>query len=456
MADSKHWKAYEPNAAAPWNLRRVVHLHRRAGLAGTWAELARDLADGPAKAIDRFVTGKAYSVGQPADFATVSTALSDAAVASSNPQRLKAWWVYRMIFSADPLRERLTLAWHNHFATSNAKVDSVEMMRDQNETLRAQATGRFGELLTQAVKWPAMLVWLDADKNRAGHANENLARELMELFTLGIGHFSEQDVQQSARALTGWRVVGRQFHFDSHGHDEGEKTILGRTGKFGGDDLLKILLDQPATAPRLAWRICRSLLAETSITPDAITELADGLRARDLDMAWGVATVLRSERFFADADLGQRVVAPAEFVAGAVRALECLAQPPSTLLLAESISRMGQDLFYPPNVGGWREGQAWLNSGAILARVNFAAALVDGKLTHDGTPPDLAALVERHASTADLRGATRWLSELLLGGLPDETIELVASEALRASAGRRSPLATATMLLLARPEAYLA
>jgi len=301
-----------------------------------------------------------------------------------------------------------------------------------------------------------VLIWLDADKNRAGHANENLGRELLELFTLGIGHYSEDDVQQSARALTGWKVVGNQFRFDDKGHDDGEKTILGRTGKFTGDDLLKIAAGEPATAGRLAWRICRTMLGESGADSGAIAALAAGLRERDLDVGWAVETVLRSERFFAAASIGSRVAGPPEYVVGAVRALECFAQPPSTLLLAESAARMGQDLFYPPNVGGWPEGRAWLSSGAIVARASFAAALVDGRLTHDGAPLDLAALIERHASTTDLAGSVRWLGELLFGGLPQETIEIVSREAARTAGQGRPPLATAVLLLLSRPEAYLA
>ncbi len=450
-----HWPRYEPTDSAPWNLRRVVHLHRRAGFAGTWDELSRDLADGPQASIDRFLQGRAYTTGLPADFDTVSQALSDAAVSSSNPQRLKAWWFYRMIFSADPLAERLTLQWHNHFATSNAKVDSVEMMRDQNVALRERAKKSFNELLPAAIKSPAMLVWLDADKNRAGHANENLGRELLELFTLGIGNYREQDVQQAARALTGWRVVGRTFRNDEKIHDPDEKTILGQTGNFDGDDLLKILLAHPATARRIAGRICSMLLGETIVEPAAIDTLAEGLREHNLDIAWAVKTVLRSQRFFADDSIAARFVAPAEFIVAAVRALECFSQPPSTLLLAEAAARMGQDLFYPPNVGGWNEGKSWLNSGAIVARTSFAAALVEGRLVHDNRPPDFAALVERHASTTDLAGAMRWLGELLFGGLPRETIDLVTREAARTADPRRAPLATAVLLLLSRPEAYL-
>ena len=186
------WKPYTPDDKAPWNLRRVVHLHRRAGFAATWQEIERDLRDGPQAAIDRLLAGKAYTTAVPDDFEATSRLLADAAVASGNIHRLKAWWLYRMIFSPDSLGERLRLLWHNHFATSNRKVEDVAMMRRQNDLFRQFARAPFSELLTRVTKDPAVLVWLDADSNRREHPNENLARELMELFTLGVGNHGEQ------------------------------------------------------------------------------------------------------------------------------------------------------------------------------------------------------------------------------------------------------------------------
>ena len=198
-ATSSAWAAYEPSDAAPWNLGRVVHLHRRAGFAAPWAALQKDLADGPQVAVERLLRGQSASA-VAMDFETLARSIGDAASASGNAERLKAWWLYRMLVSPDPLGERLTLVWHNHFATSNRKVKNLVLMREQNDLLRAHARAPFGELLRCVVKHPAMLIWLDADSNRAGHPNENLARETMELFTLGVGNYSEEDVRQAARA----------------------------------------------------------------------------------------------------------------------------------------------------------------------------------------------------------------------------------------------------------------
>src|SRR5262249_54008103 len=219
--------------------------------------------------------------------------LAGSGCAAGDPARLKAGWVYRMLFGPDPLSERLTLMWHNHFATSNLKVEDLAVMRRQNELFRALGRKPFGELLTAVVRDPALLLWLDAPANRKEHPNENLGRELMELFTIGIGHYSENDVKDAARALTGWTVLEGEFRDMPARHDDGDKTILGKKGAWGGDDLLKLLLDHPATARRLAVRICEQFMGEGAIDAAGIDALADGLRRNNLRVGWAVETVLR-------------------------------------------------------------------------------------------------------------------------------------------------------------------
>jgi uncharacterized protein (DUF1800 family) len=452
-ADSSFWARYEPNDAAPWNRQRVVHLHRRAGYAATWAEQERDLADGPQKSVDRLLMQAVQSKPVFDNFDTMAQTIGDAAMASGNPTRLKAWWLYRMLFSPDPLGERLTLMWHNHFATSNRKVEDLVLMRQQNELLREHARAPFGDLLRAVVKHPAMLVWLDADANRKGRPNENLAREMLELFTLGVGQYTENDVQSAARALTGWGVVDRRFGFREARHDAGEKTFLDKTGAFDGDELVKVILEHPAAARRIAGRICRTFLGETAVTDEELIALADGLATRELDVGWAVETVLRSQRFFSNAALNGRVTGPIEWAIGTVRALELTDPPPSTLLLAEWTSRMGQDLFYPPNVGGWSEGRAWLSSQTIVARANFAAALLQGRMWHPTQAPDVEALLQRHRKTDDLSASIHWFMDLLWG----RTEETAVAEITTAvhSISNEAQLPTAVALILARPESQL-
>ncbi len=378
MAHDDSWAPYVPVAGAPWDFRRVVHLHRRAGFAATHHELQRDLKDGPEASVERLVAGRA-SAYVPADFAATADLLAEAAVAAGEIARLKAWWFYRMLFGPDPLGEKLTLLWHDHFATANSKVRDAALMWRQNETFRRHARGKFSDLLGAAVREPALLVYLDAPANRKGHANENLGRELLELFTLGVGNYSEADVKEAARALTGWTVEENRFAEDDARHDDGVKTVLGTKGKMRGSDLVTLLAPRPETARRIAVKLCSQFFGENAVGPGAMKALANQLLENGLDIGRTVASVLRSRLFFADANLRTRVLAPAEFVAGAVRALGLLDPAPSTLALADWSARMGQDLFDPPNVGGWPPGRAWIHTRALIARANFAAALVGGR-----------------------------------------------------------------------------
>jgi uncharacterized protein (DUF1800 family) len=456
-ADAKpnaEWKVYEPSEAAPWNRQRVVHLHRRAAFAANWAQIERDLAEGPKVSVDRLLSGNSRAQAVPPDFEAMARTIGDAAQASNDDDRLKAWWFYRMLFSPDPLRERLTLLWHNHFATSNRKVQDLGYMREQNELFRQHAFAPFSELLAAVVKHPAMLVWLDADANRAGHANENLARELMELFTLGIGNYSEADVQAAARALTGWSVSGKAFRFVSARHDGGEIDVLSRRGKLAGDDLLALLVEHPATAKRLAWRLCTLFFGEGIVSDDALDSLAKELHERKLDLRSALETILRSQLFFSQENLRTRVVGPVEFVVAGLHALELQKPPPSTVLLTEWATRMGQDLFFPPNVGGWKEGRSWLSSRAVVARANFATALVAGGLWNSGRKPNFQQLAEQHHKAENFEQTVEWLAELIFGA-PSPA---AAGAALAAAKERaeNDKLPTAVAALLSHPEAQLA
>jgi len=450
------WFPYRPTAAAPWNLERAWTLRRRAGFGATWAELQRDVSDGPGPTVERVVAGECRSQGVPADFATTADLLADSAASASDVRRLQAWWLYRALFTPDPLQERLTLAWHDHFATSQLKVDDVAAMRQQNETFRRLGRGPFGDLLRATLRDPALLAWLDAPSNRKGKPNENLARELLELFTLGVGRYSEADVKETARALTGRNIAQGSFAFRAEDHDDGMKTILGKTAPFDGDALADHLLAQPAVAERLAWRLCATFLGEGVADAAAQADLADRLRRDDLHVGRAVETILRSSLFFSPENLHTRVADPVGFVIGSVRALEQFAPPPSTLLLAEWTGRLGQELFYPPNVGGWPGDRAWLSGRGVVARANFAAALAGGQLHTSVTPPNVAALAAHFDRNGEPAEAIRGFGELLNGRRLDAA---QAAALWRATAGTGSDpeirLNRAAALLLARPESQL-
>ena len=381
------------------------------------------------------------------DFSATADLLGDSAAGAEDLGRLQAWWLFRMLFTLDPLAERMTLLWHNHFATSQLKVQNVAAMRRQNETFRSLGRGAFGDLLRAMLDDPALLVWLDAGSNKKGKPNENLGRELLELFTLGIGNYSESDVKEVARALTGLVVVQGQSGFRKDLHDDGVKTVLGRTGAFDREMLIDVLIAQPAIARRLAWRLCDVFLGEGVADAGAIDELAGVLRGDGLNVGRGVEVILRSELFFSDRNMKARVVDPVTFVVGTLRGMGMFDPPPSTLLLAEWTARMGQPLFEPPNVGGWPGGRSWLSGRGVVARANFGAAAVEGRLG-SGSSGEVLDLPAR-AAGRDERDALGAYAKLLVGGQLEagdyETI-LKASAAGGGSKAERFRRAVAILL----------
>ncbi|WP_417387087.1 DUF1800 domain-containing protein [Gimesia sp.] len=408
------WQRYQPTPQHPWNPGRVAHLHRRAVFGLTWNELQRDLSGQPQDAVSRVLSDEARIDGLPADFENLADLIGKAADQQPNAERLKAWWIYRILYTPAPLQERLTLMWHNHFATSNLKVNNLPFMKQQNETFRKHATSSFGDLLRAMLHDPALLVWLDAPSNRRGHANENLGRELLELFTLGIGNYSEADVKEAARALTGLDLKEGQFHIDPLRHDAGEKTILGKTATFDAEQLTELLLQNPATSRRLADRLINEFFSEGVVSKTAHQELALQLQSSNLNIGQAVETILRSQLFFSDANINTRISDPLSFLIAPLRALELFDPPPSTLALCEWLNRMGLELFFPPNVAGWPGGRSWLTTRTVIARANYAAAILSGDVYRPATPPDLHALTKKHA-TNNSDQFEKMMNTLLLG-----------------------------------------
>ncbi|MCA8952269.1 MAG: DUF1800 domain-containing protein [Planctomycetes bacterium] len=409
---------YEPTTDEPWNLLRVRHLYLRAGFGATWDELQDGLARGPAAVLDDFCAGRRRE-GVPAGVEAVARQLEGAARASSEARRYEAFWFWRMLYGADPLRDRLTLLWHDHFATSNEKISDAAVVWHQIDILHRLARGRFGELLPACIKDPAMLLWLDAASNYREHPNENLARELMELFTLGEGNYTETDVREVARALTGWRITatGEFFVFAEH-HDIGSKTILGRNDDFDGDGVLALLLEHPATARRLAWRIASAFVAEPLLTDALIDELASLLQDSGLDLGAAVDRLLRSRSFFCDANLRAMTTPPAVAVTALTRAFECFGPAVATRSLAQWSEAAGQRLLHPPSVFGWPRGEGWFTTSTLLARAKFARALVAGELSVDGTDRPVARLLTRHDVPGDAAAQVAFFGRLLLGEEP--------------------------------------
>jgi uncharacterized protein (DUF1800 family) len=290
---------------------------------------------------------------------------------------LRGWWVGEMLSTPSPLTERMTLFWHNHFVSSQQKVKLAELMYRQNATLRANALGNFADLLHAIARDPAMVIYLDNAQNRKGSPNENFAREVMELFTLGEGHYSEQDVKEAARAFTGWsldRETG-QFVFRRFIHDDGVKTVLGRTGNFDGDQVLDILLQEPATAEFITRKLWREFV---SPDPDetAIRRIAQRFRDSRYDIKVALHDLFTSDAFYASENRGVLVKSPIELVVGTLRQFDM--KPGEVTPFAVAAAGMGQNLFAPPNVKGWPGQETWINASTLLARKQFLERLFRG------------------------------------------------------------------------------
>ena len=279
---------------------------------------------------------------------------------------LKAWWWRELIATRSPLTEWMTVFWHGHFTSESRKVKIPQLMYRQNALLRARGLGPFGDLLRAIARDPAMILYLDNQTNDRRTPNENFARELLELFTLGEGHYTERDVKEAARAFTGWRIRKSTgaFHFARHKHDPGLKTFLGRSGHFGGDDILHILLAQPRVAEHIVEKVWLAVLSPTP-DPHVVRRLASDFLANGLHVGKLMTALLTSEAFL-DAPPGQLIKSPVDLVAGTARLTGV--RIPSDRNLVQTGRALGQDLLDPPNVKGWAGGRDWINTTSLLRR----------------------------------------------------------------------------------------
>jgi uncharacterized protein (DUF1800 family) len=351
----------------PFGHRHAGHLARRAGFGATAAEIEALTRRGVDGAVDAYL----HPTETEPDFAPYP----DPALLYDPKKRYgaaKLWWLDRMLKTKRPLAEKMTLFWHGHFATSIAKVPP-QLMVQQIDLFRTHALGNFRLLLTAVSQDPAMLIWLDNRFNVAAHPNENYAREVMELFALGLGNYSEDDVKAAARAFTGWTLdKDARFQYKEQAHDAGVKTFLGHTGPLTGEDVLAIIVEQPVHQRY----ICRKLL-EFFVYSDPEPELVDALASvyalSGYDLAKTVGTILRSNVFFSLRAYRALPKSPVEFAIGSLRYLGIADVPPDT---PGWLARMGQDIMQPPNVKGWDGGPLWISTTTLLARFNYINKLV--------------------------------------------------------------------------------
>jgi hypothetical protein len=406
LADSAWaWAAYQPDAQRPWNLVQAGHLYRRAAFGANWDQLQQALSDGPQRTLDKLLRPQADINA----FNRTYDEYESSGTGSING--LRAWWLRRIILSPHPLLEKMTLFWHSHFATNCAKVKSARLMREHVQLLRSQALKSFQALLKGISHDPAMLIWLGAEANRKARPNDNFARPLMETFTLGPGKFTEKDVQEAARSFTGWFVLRSRFRYIPREHDDNLKQILGQKGNFMDDDVLRIVLEQSATAQTLVHKLYRWLICETDEpNPKLIAPLAQSF-AKDYDILKLLEKMLRSNLFFSPMAYRQRIKCPVEFALGIVKPLEAVV---STTQLAQDLSDIGQNLYHPPTVKGWIGGRHWINSATMVGRHNLALALLKGSEAY-GDKLNPWAVAKKHGCSTP-ESATRFLLDLFLQG----------------------------------------
>jgi Protein of unknown function (DUF1800) len=303
--------------------------------------------------------------------------------------RVAYWWANRMLTTRRPLEEKMALFWHGHFAVNEPKVRDYRKLLQQLELFYTHGTGNFRELLIGVAQDPAMLAFLDAGVNVKGAPNENFAREIMELFTMGVGHYTEHDIREAARAFTGWNYVDLQFVVHADQHDAGDKTILGRTGNFNGVDVIDLILAQPATANFIAGKIYRYFVRQ-ELSPTVQEQLGTVLRDNKYELAPLLQTIFLSKDFYSPPAYGTHIKSPVHLVVSTYRKLG-LTEVPGVPDFNEVTAALGQQLFYPPTVAGWAHGRSWITPGLLLARGNFVYDVLFPDITfvpHDRYPRD--------------------------------------------------------------------
>jgi uncharacterized protein (DUF1800 family) len=430
-----------PQAEDQWTRNEAAHLLNRAGFGGSPRDIAELHALGRHRAVETLLAPEeSHEAFPPPPWATpeaVQTATRERAekrralfaqirgmppeeadqarrqvfqqIQRENRQQTlegQAWWFRRMLRTKAPLREKMTLFWHDHFATSIQKVREPYLMMRQNELFRSHATGSFRELTHAILMDPAMMFYLDSRDSRKGKPNENFPRELMELFTLGEGNYTEDDIREAARAITGYQVdrfTGTATH-NLRQWDGGEKTIFGKTGRFNGTDVINLIFDRSESATFIARKIWEFFVYEHP-SDAAVSVLAETLRKADYRIGPLLRSIFLSGEFYSEASIRSQIKCPVQYLIAMLKQLDITEPPGGFALTAQQ--QLGQVLFMPPNVAGWDWGQAWINTSTLLSRYNLAGFLTQGA---GETMAGMGAGADRMPGMARAarRAASRW------------------------------------------------
>ncbi|MFY9630373.1 MAG: DUF1800 domain-containing protein [Candidatus Cybelea sp.] len=409
--------------------RAAAHLLRRAGFGGRPTDVGRVAAMTATQAVSSLLAlTPASSVAPPPELVN-SGRLERRAVVFT----LQSWWLNRMLTTPSPLQEKMTLYFHGHF-TSRATPRFPWITYNQNALFRQYALGNLRELTRAVSKDAAMLIYLNGAANVVAHPNENYARELMELFTLGVDNYTEEDVRESARAWTGWQVNRRtdRVSFNPALHDAGRKRFLGQTGNFTGDDIVNIIFSQPQCAKFFAASLLNWFVYNDP-EPELVDAVAVLLRKHDFELAPVVGTILHSEVFYSPRAYRALVKSPVEFVIGAYKTLGLTQLDYSAL---SALQQMGQRLFFPPTVAGWPGGQNWLTSGTMIARQNFLTRLLGSQTLASSSwlrglpvaPTSAAEQLSQNLLQNDLAPASLVELENYLGGRGSAALASLSAE----------------------------
>ena len=371
----------------------MAHLMRRAGFGATRDELERRVAKGYEATVEELLDPDGFNI--PELDTAVLYRYIPATQMVNEPYSLRAYVVYRMVNSERPLEEKVALLWHSIFATGNAKVDNATELKTQIDMFRNHGMGNYRDLLIGLAKNPAMIYWLDNNENHKETPNENWGRELLELFSMGVGNYTEQDVYECSRAFTGWTVapkiprspMGRfpwAYQFRPEDHDDTEKTFLGHKGRFNGEDIIDIVVRQPATARFIARHLYSFFVADEPQVPAwqdtpprdpvAVNIIGDAFVSSGYDIRSTLRVLFNSDFFKSEGVWWAKVKSPAEVVVGTIRLVGDFRLPkPGLGEIAAETGYQGQELTDPPSVEGWHTGAEWIDSGALVRRINFAA-----------------------------------------------------------------------------------
>lgn len=357
------WQPFQPTAKTPFDHRLAGHLLRRATFGGTTAEIDALAAMGPEEAVEKLLqpTGAAA-------FANEADAMIRTSLVLGDSSKLIDWWLYRLLTDPHGVREKATFFWHGHFCTSRDKVPNAQLLLSQNNTLREHALGPFAELVKAVSRDAAMLIYLDSTENRKNRPNENFARELLELFCLGLGNYTEQDIKELARCFTGWEVRRQRFRISRSDHDFGVKEILGTSGPLDGDDAIEIILQQPAAARFIATKLIRFYVTDDALPPAVIQQLADIVVTAQWQIDEVLRTIFTSRLFYSPASIGRKIAGPLEWTLNWLNLLDSRGYYDR---LRNGLEAMGQVPLEPPNVKGWPDGASWIDPSRMAARVNW-------------------------------------------------------------------------------------